>query len=81
MSWQVETLFACPEMPIAPACSGAASMSELCGRFTISRKTGSSGSGGLLCSGNFSFRRRVRQSLATTVLLHGSGRNLTAPML
>ena len=40
MPWKVETLMSAREEFIALAYSGAVSMSELCGRFTISRKTG-----------------------------------------
>ncbi|MCY4435840.1 MAG: helix-turn-helix domain-containing protein, partial [Chloroflexi bacterium] len=40
MSWKVETLMSAREEFIALANSGAVSMSELCGRFNISRKTG-----------------------------------------
>ena len=40
MPWKVETLMSAREEFIALADSGAVSMSELCGRFTISRKTG-----------------------------------------
>ncbi len=40
MPWQVETLMSAREEFIALANSGAVRMSELCGRFTLSRKTG-----------------------------------------
>ncbi len=40
MPWKVETLMSAREEFIALASSGAVSMSELCGRFSISRKTG-----------------------------------------
>ena len=40
MPWKVETRMSAREEFIALAASGAVRMSELCGRFTISRKTG-----------------------------------------
>ncbi len=40
MPWKMETLMSAREEFIALANSGAVRMSELCGRFTLSRKTG-----------------------------------------